>query len=182
MLLTPLEISKMRFPQRLRGYDRTEVESFLETVANDFTVLREECRRLERQLAELKDKLAEFQEMERSLRDAMVMASGTVESAQQRANALLGDAQEKVKAIVGAGEEQRREILADADARRRELLLEVESLERQRGYMLGKLRSLVEDQQALVNAHMAARKGDGGPGAQVLALPQPKSAAAAAAE
>ena len=33
--LTPLEIQKMRFTQKMRGYDPTEVEGFLAVIAEE---------------------------------------------------------------------------------------------------------------------------------------------------
>jgi cell division initiation protein len=61
MKITPLDIRKMVFKVRLRGYDRQDVDQFLEelaqtveTVNRDHTVLREKLASVEQQLAELK--------------------------------------------------------------------------------------------------------------------------------
>ena len=49
MALTPLEIQKMRFSQRMRGFDPTEVESFLTQVAEELTARLAHVERLERE-------------------------------------------------------------------------------------------------------------------------------------
>lgn len=51
MPLTPLEIQKMRFNQRMRGYDPTEVESFLSLLAEEMTARLTQVEKLERRTA-----------------------------------------------------------------------------------------------------------------------------------
>ena len=57
MRMTPLEIQNHRFARRVRGFDRDEVESFLQMVTEDYEALvienaeqRERARRLEEKL------------------------------------------------------------------------------------------------------------------------------------
>ena len=61
MKITPLDIQQMGFKIRLRGYDREEVQRFLEELAQtvetlnrDNATLREKLSLTERQLADLK--------------------------------------------------------------------------------------------------------------------------------
>ena len=61
MKITPLDIRKMVFKVRLRGYDRQDVDQFLEELAQtvetlnrDHTVLREKLASAEQHLAELR--------------------------------------------------------------------------------------------------------------------------------
>jgi cell division initiation protein len=72
--LTPLDIRKQEFPQRFRGYDPDEVDTFLDLIADDAEGLTNERNQLQDRVATLESQLAEFREMERSLRDALVMA------------------------------------------------------------------------------------------------------------
>ncbi len=49
MAITPLEIQKMRFSQKMRGYDATEVEGFLSLVAEDLAGRLMQIEKLERE-------------------------------------------------------------------------------------------------------------------------------------
>ncbi len=60
MRITPLDLRNHRFPRRVAGYDRDEVDQFLQMVAEDYEALirktesqREKMIRLEQQVAEL---------------------------------------------------------------------------------------------------------------------------------
>lgn len=161
--LTPLDIRKQEFPQRFRGYDPDEVDTFLDLIADDAEGLTNERNQLQDRVATLESQLAEFREMERSLRDALVMAekmsTEANENAQRRIDSILREAEVKAIGIIGEAESKSRDILMDAENRRRALLLELEALESQRSYALSKFRSLLDDQRAVLEAHLMSRPG-----------------------
>lgn len=161
--LTPLDIRKHEFPQRFRGYDPDEVDTFLDLVADDAEELINERNQLQGRVGTLETQLSEFRDIERSLRDALVMAekmsAEANENAQRRIDSMLREAEVKAIGIIGESESKSREILMDAENRRRALLLELEALESQRSYAISKFRSLIDDQRAVLEAHMMSRPG-----------------------
>jgi len=150
----------------------------LSLVADDLAGLEGECDQLAQRVAELEERLAEYQDMERSLRDALILASEAGELAQRRAEALLSEADTKKQSILREGEERCREMLGEAEARRRELILEVEGLQSRRSYLLSRLRSLVEDQRAVLEAHDAPIGREAASPARVVSIAPAKSGAA----
>ena len=69
MRMTPLEIQSHRFARRMSGYDRDEVDSFLQMVTEDYEALvienaesRERTRRLEEELKSSQDQEALLRE------------------------------------------------------------------------------------------------------------------------
>ena len=181
--LTPLDIRKQEFPQRFRGYDPEEVDTFLDLIADDAESLTHEKNQLQERVATLETQLAEFKEIERSLRDALVMAekmSAEVnESAQRRIESLLREAEVKSYGIIGEAEARGRDIILDAENRRRALLLELEALDSQRAYALSKFRSLLDEQRAVLEVHLMSRSGPPGmPGPNGSALVPPRENAA----
>jgi cell division initiation protein len=168
---------EQEFARRLRGYDPEEVHRFLELVAVDLEGLEGECGRLARRVAELEDQLAGFHDMERSLREAMVLASEAGETARKRAAALVSEAEGKQQSLIREAERRCREIIGEAEARRHELGLEIEALESRRSYVLSRLRSLIDDQRAVVEAHGARSETTESP-VRVVPLPAPKSESA----
>lgn len=163
MRLTPLDIRKQEFPQRFRGYDTDEVDTFLDLIADDVEQLLTERNQLADRSAALEAQLAEFREIEHSLRNALVLAEKTSseasETAQRRADAQVREAEVRAQEIIGEGETKSRALVAEAENRRRALLMELEALESQRTYALSKFRSLIEDQRAVLDAHLAPRAG-----------------------
>ena len=72
MPLTPLDVQKQSFPQKLRGYDPVEVEHFLALVAEELTRRIDEIERLERENRQLRERLAGGEQRERQLQDAIL--------------------------------------------------------------------------------------------------------------
>ena len=184
MRLTPLDIRKQEFPQRFRGYEPEEVDTCLDLIADDVEKLLTDRNQLADRVAALEAQLTEFREIEKSLRDAFVMAekmaSEAGESAQRRADAMLREAEVKAISVVGESETRCRELLAEAENRRRSLIMELEALESQRTYAINKFRSLLEDQKAVLEAHMAPRyersERSVGGGGRVVPMPPQGSA------
>ena len=114
MRITPLDIQQKQFPAKFRGFDEEEVDSFLEIVREemeellrDNASLREESKRLEKQLKEYKS-------IESALRDTLMTTQQIVEEyrntakkdaelirkeAELRAEEIVREAQEKVVKI-----------------------------------------------------------------------------------
>ncbi|TPW12012.1 MAG: cell division initiation protein [bacterium] len=177
--LTPLDIRKQEFPTRFRGYDPEEVDTFLDLIADDAESLTLERNQLQERAAMLEAQLAEFKEMERSLRDALVMAkkmsNEASENAQRNIESMLREAEVKSYSLIGEAEAKGRDIIMDAENRRRALLLELEALDSQRSYALSKFRSLLDEQRAVLEVHLMSRPGSAGlPGPNGSTLVPPR--------
>ncbi len=79
MRITPLDIQQKQFPVKFRGFDEEEVDSFLELLREemeellrDNAFLREETKKLEKQLKEYKN-------IESTLRDTLIATQKMVE-------------------------------------------------------------------------------------------------------
>ena len=74
MALTPLEIQKMRFSKRLRGFDPDEVTNLLELVAEEVTARVTEIDRLERENRYFRQRLEETEQREHQLQQTLLRA------------------------------------------------------------------------------------------------------------
>lgn len=176
--LTARELKAQEFARRMRGYDPEEVDRFLGLVADDLEGLEGECDRLAQRVAELEEQLGEYRDLERSLRDALILASEAGQLAQRRAEAVLSEAEAKRQSIIREGEQRCREILGEAEVKRRELALEVEGLQGRRSYLLSRLRSLVDDQRAMLEAHDSPSARDAPSPGRVVSIAPAKTGAA----
>jgi cell division initiation protein len=130
MALTPLEIQKMRFSQRLRGYDPTEVENFLSLLAEEFVGRAEQLEKAERESRYFKQRLEETETREHSLQQTLLraqkMSDEITANAQREAELTVKEAEMTADRVVQQALEQAARIEAKINeirALRRELQL-----------------------------------------------------------
>ena len=110
MKLTPLEIKKQRFKPKVRGLDPTEVESFLEMVADEYENVLNERDRLSEEVTKLKVQLKDYQQVEKTLQDTLMNAQETVsqsrENSKREATIIMREAELKAERIVDDAREK----------------------------------------------------------------------------
>ena len=160
MRITPLDIQQMVFKVNFRGYDKEEVNRFLEELAQtvellnrDHAVQQEKIIFLEQQLAELKRTEAT---LSNTLLSAQSLAEDVKRNAQREADLVIKEAEVK------AGELIRQARVALTDTQR-----DLSSLQKQRLLMIERLRASlrmferlfeVEEQEALHDAATASEE------------------------
>jgi cell division initiation protein len=130
MALTPLDVQKTRFPQRMRGYDPREVEDFLELVAEELAGRLAEIERLEQEVRYFRQRVDEGERREHQLQETLVraqkVADEITEGAEREARVIVREAEITGDRIVQQATEQASRIEGRVDelrVRRRELLL-----------------------------------------------------------
>ena len=73
MELSPLEIKSQKFPRKLKGYDVTEVDNFLELIAKDLEKLYSEFYNLKEEIVKKNQEIKEFKEKDKIISDAVLM-------------------------------------------------------------------------------------------------------------
>ncbi|MCK5513810.1 MAG: DivIVA domain-containing protein [Deltaproteobacteria bacterium] len=96
MKLTPLDIQQQKFEVKWRGYDRQEVETFLEMVSEDVESLLKDCNKLRDELKKCESQMADFRENERAIQQT-IMATQKVSddlkrNAQRESDLILSEA------------------------------------------------------------------------------------------
>lgn len=137
MRLTPLEIRRATFKVKFRGFDQDEVLTFLEIISNEFEKIIQENERLKERILVIEKKLAEYQDLEESLKKALFLA-------QQSSDQVITNAQERAQNIVKEAQIKAEKLLAEAALRRSKLEDEIQKLERKRYEILQKLRGELE--------------------------------------
>lgn len=104
MRISAIDIKKQVFKKSMRGYDTSEVEAYLDTVANEIEnlyreneSLKETITKLEQDKAELNNEIEVFKENEKTLQKAIVksqdMAEDVIENAKKRAELIVKEAE-----------------------------------------------------------------------------------------
>ena len=165
MSLTPLDIRKMTFPQKLRGYDPQEVEGFLLLVAEELAVRLGDVARLEQENREmslrLQDAARRQQELQEAVLHAQKLSKNITDNAKHEAELLVREAQVTADNIVTQAIEQANKIeskINELRARRRELQLRFRNT-------LDSFREMleleVEDDRSTATVHTLPRRQQG---------------------
>ncbi|MBE3584012.1 MAG: DivIVA domain-containing protein [Limnochordaceae bacterium] len=130
-MLTPRDIHEAEFHTGFRGYNEQEVDDFLSRVVVDYEALFQENRALKDEVADLRQRLATYQQNEAQvaamLQQTQALAEDLkagverharllLESARQRAENMVKEAEEQAVARRRATDQQAETILAQARA------------------------------------------------------------------
>jgi cell division initiation protein len=136
MKITPLEIQQMRFRLSFRGYARDEVDEFLEGLAKT-------VESLNRESAELRDRLSAAQQQLADLKKTETTLSNTLVSAQSLGEDMKQAAQRDAELIIKEAELKASEMVREARVELVTLHRDLEDLRKQRLLMIERLRSTV---------------------------------------
>ncbi|MBD5432594.1 MAG: DivIVA domain-containing protein [Lactobacillus sp.] len=100
MSLTPMDIHNQEFNTKMRGYDRDEVDSFLDKIVDSFSDaldknidLKNENNKLRREINDLNEEIEKYDSIKESLNRSLI-------TAQENADRIESDAQKKAKEIL----------------------------------------------------------------------------------
>ncbi|MEM7518326.1 MAG: DivIVA domain-containing protein [Planctomycetota bacterium] len=134
MTLTPLDIRKMTFPRKMRGYDPDEVDRFLELVAEELTSKLGDVARLDLENQNLRHRLEDAtrrqQELQESLLHAQKISKEITDTARREANVLLREGEVAAEGMVNQAIEQANRIenkITELRTVRRELHLKLKN-------------------------------------------------------
>jgi DivIVA domain len=102
-MLTPVDLETTVFRRGFRGYNAREVQEFMESFGGDYEKLYRENIDLKEQLEEIQKKLQQYQTIEDTLRNTMVLAEETAEEskniAKQKAEQIIREAELNAEAV-----------------------------------------------------------------------------------
>ena len=155
MRLTPIEIRQHRFSMRMRGFDPSEVEVFLEAVVADFEAVVRENAQLRQETERLHAELEAYRGREHTVQETLATAQTVVKELQQTA---IKEAELKV----GAAELQAEQLLRESEERRAELDFEIRELRHLRERAEAEVRKTLEGYLSLIDGLQQARgpRGD----------------------
>jgi cell division initiation protein len=145
MKITPLDIRQKRFESALRGFDRREVEAFLELVAGEFEEVVKENIAVKEELKRTQSRLEMHMERERTLQETMV-------TAQRISEELQSAAKKEAEIIVAEAEGQAEKIVQGAHVRLVQVVEDINELKRQRIQFESQVRSVIEAHGKLLEA------------------------------
>jgi len=141
--LTPLDIKKQRFKIKVRGFDPTEVETFLEMVADEYESVLNEKNRLGDEVTKLKTQLKDYQQVEKTLQETLMNAQESV--SQSRENS-----KREAQIIIREAELKSERVLDEAREKLNKMKNELVILRSQKESFAKRLKHLLESQIELI--------------------------------
>jgi cell division initiation protein len=135
MDLSPNDIRNYEFAHQMRGYDREEVDNFLEQIATAFESLKQENLKTSMEVDSLKTQLAGLRQFEDTIKSAAIdarrNADMTIANAQKEAELLLSRTKTEAEKILGSRAHKVSEIeeqIAKLQAAKRSYLTKLRNL------------------------------------------------------
>ncbi len=154
MRITPLDIRQQQFTVRtFRGFDRQQVEAFLDDVAEDYEQLLKEN-------ALLKEQLATFEERSRGIEGREKMLQETLVTTQRLAEEMKENARREANLLIREAELQGDKFLEEARAEEAKIKAEIFALKRTRRQLAEGLSVTLDMYRRL----LAEEFGDAGAG------------------
>jgi cell division initiation protein len=121
MFLSPSDIHQQKLKSRLGNYDREDVDRLLETITASYGQVWRERDRASSHAKELEQKLHDYEELERLLRDSVL-------TGQRAAEVVKAEASGKAETLIENARAKAAKIIADAERQREQLTSEIERL------------------------------------------------------
>lgn len=161
MALTPLDIQNKSFQTKMRGYEKDEVDDFLDLIVRDYEDAVQKNRELEKALKHAEEKLEYFNELKDALNQSIIVAQDTadkvktsaskeseviVTSAQNKADEMVAKAEKRADMLTRSAEEKAKEILTEATENARQLAVETNDLKKKTRVFHNSLSLMLETQ------------------------------------
>lgn len=148
LALSPSDVIEKRFRRAVvGGYDRAEVDRFLERTADILEDLIEEVRNLKAVQQEQKQHLEEYRRMEATLRDALI-------AAQKLSDETLDAARREAAAIIEAAKLQKERMELEARRIPAALMRDIQVLEQQRNRLRIETLAILDAHRQLLDTHI----------------------------
>jgi len=150
MKLTPLDILQQRFKVTWRGFDRQEVETFLELVSEDVGSLLQECSSLKTELEKCEVLLVDFRQNERVIQQTIMSTQKVSEdlrrNAQREAEVVISEAKVAAGRIMNDTRAQAEKLISESRNEIARLTKEINDLKNKKVQYEMAFRSLLESQ------------------------------------
>ena len=154
MALTPLDIHNKEFDVKLRGYDKDEVNDFLDQVIKDYEAVLKENDYLTESLKQSQEKLKYFNDLKDSLNQSIIVAQEAADkvkaNSQREAEIINREAQKQGQDIIDQANDKARHIIEEASKKAKKLALETDDLRKQARIFRQKLQVMMESQLEVV--------------------------------
>ncbi len=136
MALTPVDILHTEFNSSLRGYNKDQVDEFVDAVGKSLELAIKEKAELGRKLDSLEEEIGQVRQMKTTLADALTLA-------QKNADELRANAHKQAELILMEAEQARVKLMADVQVEAEKHRAEIALLQAQRDRFETEFRAML---------------------------------------
>jgi cell division initiation protein len=160
MKITPIEIRQKDFEKTFRGYDKEEVDAFLQALSQEWERAQDEIKDLRKRLEHSEQEASRLREVEHSLFKTLKTAEDTgaslveqanksaelhLREAQMNSEAILNESRAKARAIVEEAELQSKRYFSDLQDDLQRMQREFQEIQNLRDNFLHDIQSIAGD-------------------------------------
>lgn len=142
--VTPIDIQQKRFHVGFRGYDKTEVEMFLDLVRDEMESLVREITELREFRLSYEQRLHELNEKEEIIKNTLLMTQKLMEdqkdNARKEAALIIKDADIRSQQIIGNAQQEKARLNA-----------EIQDIKRRKHHFLQDLKKVIQMHQEMIS-------------------------------
>ena len=142
--VTPLDIQQKRFHMGFRGYERTEVEMFLDLVRDEMEALMREVTELREFRQSYDERLRELNEQEETVKNTMLMTQKLMDEIKE-------NARKEGALIIKDADIRSQQILGNAQTEKVKLESDLQELRRRKHHFLQDIKKVIEMHLEMVN-------------------------------
>lgn len=150
MVLSPIEIHNKEFDRKFRGYDREEVDNFLDQVVNDYDLALQQNAQLQKQLKQSQSQLKYFTDMKDALNQSILVAQDAADkvkaNAEKEAQVISEEAQTKARELLDQSTTKSNQILEDASDKARQVTIQTDDLKGKTSAFRATLQKMLQQQ------------------------------------
>lgn len=146
-MITPMDIHNKEFETGFRGYDKEAVNAFMAEVVHDYETLYRDNREMTDKIEQLEKRIAQYEKMEATMNDALVLAQETGEN-------VKNSARKEADLIIQEAEQQRRQIIAEAERQLREGCEKYAVIRNEVAVFKARMESLLNSQMQMVDGYV----------------------------
>ncbi|MBS1505632.1 MAG: DivIVA domain-containing protein [Bacteroidetes bacterium] len=130
MKITPLEIRQKSFEKKMRGYDKDEVNAFLQSLSQEWERTLDETKEMRIRLETTEREVNKLREVESSLFKTLKTAEDTgasvIEQANKTAELILRENQMNADAVINEAKRRAKNTIEEAESISKQMLAEME--------------------------------------------------------
>ena len=149
-MIIPMDIHNKTFSRQIRGYAQDEVNTFLEELAKDYERIYREHREMEEEMDTIRTKLRNYEKMEATMSNTLVMAQETADNVKKNAH-------KEAELSIREAQNEAHKIVADAEAARRRMNGDLLKTEGDMNLYIEKLLSNFKSALALIESAKAVK-------------------------
>ena len=158
-MLTPMDIHNKDFKRSFRGYNEDEIDDFLDKVVNDYEKLFRENDKLKADLARSQKDIEQYQQLEKNLKDTLLVAQRTAEevtsNARNNAEEMRENTMKECQNKIQEAEMEADRIIEEARNKVRAIVSEYDRLVREKNHFLRKIKITMESELTILNETLA---------------------------